>query len=115
MNREQRRKAQREQVGMVNLREVTFPWQMSQEECRAVIPMRIADNIQLTGHPFHHLTNNGAVVDADPTLEYMLSRLPLEEQQALRKLYEAIISPNVCKAIPVNRKYYGCDPFEKKA
>jgi hypothetical protein len=115
MNREQRRNAQREQIEMIDLRKVSFPWQMSQEDCRIVIPARVADNIFFTGHPFHHLTNNNVVVDTDPTLEYILSHLPIEEQQALRKCYEMMISSCVRETIPVNRTYYGYDPYEKKA
>lgn len=54
---------------------------------------RIAANLRDTGHPFHHLTADGTVVDADPTLEYALSRIP------------------ALPAVPVDRRHYGFDPY----
>lgn len=77
--------------------------------CRA-LPAK-ALNLSQTGHPFHHLTANGAIVESDPTLEYCLGRLTEEASAAVRKRYGDLISANVKPAIACNRTYYGHDPY----
>lgn len=114
MNRQQRRaQARNERVGMVNLNDITWPQQMTEQECRMMLTMRLMDNLRETRHPFHHLTVSGVIVEPDPTLEYYLSRLPEAEQESIRKNWFTRIQPDALKALPVNRKYYGIDPFER--
>lgn len=79
------------------LKNVKFPHQFTPDESRFVILARIQMNLQRTGHPFHHLTMSGVVVDADPTLEQLISQLT-----------------DAASAVPVNRKYYGFDATEKQ-
>ena len=62
---------------------------MSPDLCRAVIQFRIQLNLQETKHPFHHKTADGTIVDADPTLEYLMSRLT-----------------DAPEAVPVDKNYY---------
>lgn len=38
----------------------------SVEEYLSPIRARMAQNVAETGHPFHHLTRNGAIIDRDP-------------------------------------------------
>lgn len=71
--------------------------EFSEEDLHWHIVARIQLNLQNTGHPYHHLTADGTVVDADPTLEHLVSLL----RQAK-------------SAVPVNRLFYGFDPFEGK-
>lgn len=59
---------------------------------RKLVLMRMEINMRETGHPFHHLTADGTVVDADPTLEVWLSRLT-----------------DAAPTVPVNRMFYGFD------
>lgn len=114
MNRKQRRaQAQQPQVAMVATSDIVQPSQMTEAECREVALYRLGLNIIQTGHPQHHLTANGAIVDADPTLQYMLSRLPQEDSDVLREHYKA--RPDAKKAMPVNRRYYGADPYKLQA
>lgn len=116
MNREQRRRQQRQhkdEVRMINLNDITYPQQMTVEQCEAVLAMRLADNLNETGHPFHHLTASGVIVTPDPTQEYLLSRLPAEKQKAIREGWLKRVQANAPEARPVNRKYYGHDPYER--
>jgi hypothetical protein len=112
MNRQQRR-AHKAHIEMVDLRQVPTPQELSEAECREIAIYRLGLNRAQTRHPYHHVTAHGAIVDADPTLEYMLSRLPVAQRDDLHERYGKHVSPDAKPAIPVNRKYYGHDPFAK--
>ncbi len=114
MNRQQRRAQGKERIEMVDLREVVMPPQMNHDETRMAAVFRLQDNLEATSHPFHHKTANGVIVKPDPTLEYLLSRLPEQEREELRSNWKHRCSPFAPEAVPVNRKYYGFDPFEKQ-
>jgi hypothetical protein len=64
---------------------------------QTTIMLRFERNLRTTGHPFHHETADGTVVDTDPTLEYLIKRLT-----------------SVRLAAPVNRRHYGFDPYQGK-
>lgn len=122
MNREQRRKSQREygKFGAVNLSAITYPWQMDDDTILRMYRMRIGDNLMQTKHPFHHRTANGAIVALDPTLEYYRKRLANSRHKAIVEEYERNVlqahieqTPDVPPAVPVNRKFYGHDPYER--
>ena len=118
MNREQRRRDERAQrrsdsIAMVNMRDVVFPQQMTVAECETVLLQRLHDNLNETGHPFHHRTVNGAIVQPDPTLEYFLSRLSASRQHDLREEWQRKAKPDAPESIPVNRTYYGIDPYKR--
>ncbi len=49
--------------------------QMTPDVARDVITERIALNLRETGHPFHHKTASGTIVNADPTLDKLVARL----------------------------------------
>ncbi len=112
MNRQQRRAFKADRVEMVDLRDIVMPWNMTTEDCRAVAIYRFGLNIGQTGHPTHHLTDNGAVIDCDPTLDYCLSRLTSDDRADLMERYGKEVSKAAKPAIPCNRKYYGHDPYE---
>ena len=117
MNRQQRRHQAR--VSQVSLNELIMPPQMTTAECAMIARDRIVNNCLATKHPYHHLTANNVIVDADPTLEYLMKRLETEDPAnfAILKRHAdtalAHVPTNAPKAIPVNRKFYGHDPFEK--
>lgn len=115
MNREQRRQAQRAsgRIASVNLHEITFPQQMTTGECEAMLLLRLSDNLRETGHPFHHRTASGVIVEPDPTLQYFFSRLTASRQDDLREEWQRKVRPDAPKAVPVNRKFYGVDPYER--
>ena len=98
---------------MIPISEITLPHQMDVNACRAAAVARLSCNLVETQNPFHHLTANAAIVDPDPTLEYYLGRLPEEERQDIRARWEKLIIPTAPKAIAVNRRYYGHDPYER--
>jgi hypothetical protein len=62
---------------------------MPPDICRTVIQYRIQLDLQETKHPFHHKTADGTIVDADPTLEYLISRLT-----------------DATETVPVDKNYY---------
>ena len=72
----------------------THPTTASLERRKAVLE-RIQVNLNQTGHPFHHRTVSGVVVDADPTLEHLIRLLT-----------------DVAPVVPVDRAHYGFDPYE---
>ncbi len=116
MNRQRRRTQAR--LGQVNLIEITFPWQMTVAECAMMAEDRMANNYLQTKHPYHHLTANYVIVEPDPTLEYYLKRLEREDQATITRLKakaDTLIAQatTVPKAMPVNRKFYGHDPYAR--
>lgn len=119
MNRQQRR-AQGKQT-VVDLRDVTFPWQMNLSDCAMMAQDRVQINYTQTKHPYHHLTASGVIVEPDPTLEYYLKRLAADPgyatwlstfQGQMNALIGRTPIADVSPAVPVNRKYYGHDPYE---
>ncbi len=118
MNRQQRRQAAKERIEMVDLRQVTMPWQMNPKECFQAAMWRINDNLKETKHPTHHRTANNVIVEPDPTLEFLLKRLMEERPDLCGAVHEYIAlhlrsATDAPKAIPVNRKFYGSDPYER--
>jgi hypothetical protein len=111
MNRKQRR--EQAHLSMVDVRTITYPWQMTDAECEMMLANRIMMNLAETGHPFHHKTASGVIVEPDPTQEYYLSRLSPEKQEHIRTGWLTRVSPDAPKAMPVNRKFYGSDPYER--
>jgi len=116
MNRQQRR--QQAKLGVVDLREVVMPHNATTKECLQMATWRINDNLRDAKYPTYHLTANGAIVDADPTLEFLMKRLEKENPDFYHVVDEYIqlhlrSITEKPKAIPVNRKYYGHDPFER--
>jgi hypothetical protein len=64
--------------------------QPGEEGKHRFISARIALNRERTGHPFHHKTADGTMVDAGPSLE-----------EAIASLRQTL------PAVPVNRTFYG--------
>jgi hypothetical protein len=62
------------------------------DELRTIIFARMEFNVTQTLHPFHHKTADGTVVDEDPTLLHLISRLT-----------------DAAPAVPVDRMHYGYD------
>lgn len=122
-NRYQRRRAAQQQtrakVALVRLKDITYPWQMDDKLCAIALQDRTMQNILQTGHPLHHVTGNGAIVTPDPTTEYYLKRLEgnltYSEQCAAtrRTAAERDQRADLPAAVPVNRKFYGFDPYER--
>ena len=98
---------------MIPTNKLVTPQQMTMGEARLVAGWRLRDNLQATGHPFHHMTANGVIVERDPTLEYLLGRLERTERERARETWMKLVQPDAPKAIPVNRKFYGVDPYER--
>ena len=102
------------QVVMMPLSQIHPITELSADGCREMAVMRVTINVQETQHPFHHKAADGTIVTPDPTLEYLLSRLSEEQRKQFHEIYAP--SPEqeaqVPKAVPVDRNYYGVDPYE---
>jgi hypothetical protein len=90
-----RRHAAKGRIINMNLSEFPDIESLSPDEARANIVWRIKRNMVRTGHPFHHRTGDGTIVDADPTLEHLIST----------KLTDAL------PTVPVDRMHYGFDQY----
>ncbi len=116
MNRQQRR--QQAKLGIVDLRTVVTPHTASPRECFQMAMWRVNDNLKETRYPTYHRTASGVIVGTDPTLEFLLSRLKHEQPDFYGVVDEYIklherAATDVPKPVPVNRKYYGVDPYER--
>ncbi len=120
MNRAQRRAQGK--VEMIDLRTLVPPQELSPEERKFFVRMRMTDNCTTAGHPYHHKTASGVVVETDPTLEYQLQQLDKlsayqEFMVALRASAEGWIQDHPTAAlptVPVNRTFYGVDPYKQQ-
>lgn len=97
---------------MLPINDIVMPRRMSATECEMILATRLMSNLDETGHPFHHKTANGVIVEPDPTLEYFLSRLAPEKQETTQQEWQSRTKSDAAKAIPVNRRYYGHDPYK---
>lgn len=117
-NRAQRRAAKFGRVVMVPTKDLVLPQQQTDEQIKELMLWRIQNNVRETQHPLHHLTANGVIVDDDPTLEYCMKRLRSnpEYKTLMFKVDEQVLAliahaVDVPKAVPVNCKFYGHDPY----
>jgi hypothetical protein len=78
-----------------------------------ILLWRLAQNLQETGNPFHHKTADGTIVDADPTNEYLLSRLSGFDGEMITRFWTEHIKPNALPAVPVDRLHYGFDLYNE--
>lgn len=89
-----------------------FPKPVSISWVLAVLRAQL--NLRETQHPYHHKTADGTIVEPDPTLEDMLSRLSAEQRRQFYQVYAPTLEQErqAPKAVPVNRLYYGFNPYE---
>lgn len=93
MNRQQRR--QHAKIAYVSLDQIENDFSKFEDQHWAIL-WRIKQNLAQTGHPMHHKTADGTIVDLDVTLEHWINQLkPLP-------------------SVPVNRKHYGFDLYADK-
>lgn len=69
------RQAARGRIERVRLSDVRGIDEFTPDDAREAFEWRIHRNVEETGHPFHHKTASGVIVDADPTLERLLTRM----------------------------------------
>ena len=113
MNRQQRRHVTYGRMATIDPRSITWPWQLTDAECETMLADRLMLNLLQTEHPFHHQTESGTIVEPDPTLEYYLGRLSPQKQEAIRSGWLTRAKPDAPKAVPVNRRFYGHDMYER--
>lgn len=103
-----------------------WPWALPLRDVLELIVGRIGENTQQTGHPYHHLTAGGVIVNGDPTLEFFFEqlenshRLYQEHAAFLRERCGAIIDTNthmgrVAGAQSIDLKFYGRDMYAEFA
>jgi hypothetical protein len=78
---------------------------------RIYLALRMALNLKNTGHPFHHMTADGTIVDTDPTLQQAMLRLGPDDRPPIPPYDPAGVLPTV----PINRMFYGFDPAAETA
>lgn len=68
--------------------------QMTADDLRESILLRMAYNCDHTNHPMHHKTADGTVIDTDPTLSHMMGLLT-----------------DALPTVPVDTMHYGFDLY----
>lgn len=71
--------------------------------------LRMELNVAKTGHPFHHMTADGTIVDSDPTLEQVMSDVGPDDMPPI-PAYDA---SQALPTVPVNRSHYGFSLHKK--
>lgn len=98
-----RRRRSAHQIARVEEREISLDdaltvERMTPAQARELAEWRMDRNEEATGHPLHHRTVSGVIVDTDPTLEQWLAKAGMD---APTDRY-----PEAKPAVPVNRHYY---------
>jgi len=84
--------ARKKEAQRIRLDKIEPPLQMTPDDARRIIRLRIDMNLANTRHPFHHMAADGTIVDRDPTLDHLVSLLT-----------------DAPPAVPVDRKHYGSE------
>lgn len=94
-------------VQVMDLKQLKSLEDFTVDDCREVIPQRMALNIKATKHPFHHKTYGGVIINADPTLLYMIRRLPEPEMFFwVRHINNWQPEPDAPEAVPCKPDIY---------
>lgn len=80
------------------------------DECKEMLDMRCQFNLDRTGHPFHHMAADGTVVTPDSIISYLLSRIPVDDQEYVTNMWHQHIKPDHMKAVPVDEHWYDKHP-----
>lgn len=95
MNRRQKRQQTKVVEVPVSQLDTNFPsWPQAVQHWAVLY--RIKKNLAETGHPWHHKTADGTIVDLDVTLEHWISQL------------------KALPSVPVNRTHYGFNLYADK-
>ncbi len=63
----------------VNLKDVELPQDAGYDKNKSVVTDRMNWNLANTGHPLHHQTLDGTIVEPDPSLEEMMAHVTPDE------------------------------------
>src|SRR5258707_7119409 len=91
----------------VPIQSIRRPDQTNYDDKKWLVTQRLRLNLDNTGHPFHHKTGDGTIVDADPSLELLMSHVAPDEMPPI-----PAARPDALPAVPVNRRHYGFDIAE---
>jgi hypothetical protein len=75
------------------------------------LELRLKLNLDDTGHPFHHKTQDGTIVEPDPAIEHLFSSIPADDRELVIKRWTNRIKPDAPAAQPVDRRHYGDDYY----
>lgn len=81
---------------------MTDPTTLPSRDLAMLAYQRMVMNVQRTGHPFHHATATGVIVDSDPTLEEWRALVKPRDMPATPAYDVAKVKPSV----PVDRHWY---------
>jgi hypothetical protein len=84
------------------------------DEFRRELDKRCQLNLDRTGHPFRHMAADGTVVTPDPAVSYLLSRIPMDDQEYITEMWQQYIKPDAMPAIPVDENWYTKHPIPER-
>lgn len=75
------------------------------DTAKLLLGERMRINLEATGHPLHHLTADGTIVEPDPTIEMLMTHVSPDEMPPI-----PAARPGAPPAVPVVRDWYEHDP-----
>ena len=90
-----------------DLKHMKGPGDAKGNDATWLLEQRLGLNVRNTGHPFHHKTADGTIVEPDPTVEYLLSKMPVDDRELVIERWKKQIRPDAQAAVPVNLRHYG--------
>jgi hypothetical protein len=82
-----------------------LPGEVSPDIAKGILTMRIVLNLAQTGHPTHHRTADGTIVEPDPTLEALRALVSPKEMPPI-----PLPLTDALPAVPVIRDWYAREP-----
>jgi len=89
----------------VDVRDLLSREQFSYDDAKAIVRQRMLWNLAYTGHPLHHRTQDGTIVEPDPAVEELLEKLSPDEQPPIPAAL-----PGALPTVPVIRDWYEREP-----
>jgi hypothetical protein len=84
---------------------VMRPEDGSYDQAKQGLIWRMQLNLSRAGHPLHHMTANGAIVEPDPVVETLMTHVSPDEMPPIPEPH-----PAAPPAVPVIRDWYEREP-----
>jgi hypothetical protein len=89
----------------IPVKDIQLPQDGSYDTAKEAIALRMSANLASTGHPLHHQTADGTIVEPDPTLEMLMTHVSPDEMPPI-----PAARPDAWPAVPVVRDCYEREP-----